>query len=84
MRKKGIFPYGYMNNRSKLFVPLLKQCECFDMLTQKGMDNETYNKMVKAYKHFDCKYMLEYMLNYLKGDCLQLFDAIQDFKGKEH
>ena len=42
------------------------------------MDDETYNKMERAYNHFNCKNMLEYMLIYLQGDCLQLFDAIRE------
>ena len=35
VRKKLPFPYGYMNDESKFSKSLPKQCECFDMLTQK-------------------------------------------------
>ena len=49
LRKKGIFPYGDMNDRSKFTASLSKQCECFDVLSNKRMDDESYDKMVKAY-----------------------------------
>ena len=35
LRKKGVFPYGCMNDRSKFTASLPKQCECFDMLSNK-------------------------------------------------
>ena len=40
VRKKLPFPYGYMNDNTKLLSPLPKHCECFDMLSGRLMDDE--------------------------------------------
>ena len=34
VQKKGVFPYGYMNDETKLFVSLPKQCEMFCSIGQ--------------------------------------------------
>ena len=75
LKRKGMFPYSFLTDRSKFYEGLPEHSECFDILSQKHMKKEDYDRMVSTYKELGCKNMMEYLLTYLKQDCAQLFDV---------
>ena len=77
VKRKLPFPYGYMNDNTKLSSPLPNVWECTDALTGERMDDETYEKLESIYNHFKCQNMGDLEKLYLKVDCLLLTDAMQ-------
>ena len=81
IRKKGIFPYDYLNSFERLNDPKLPSKELFyNSMTNSNISNEQYNTALNVWNTFDCKTLGEYSDLYLKSDVLLLTDIFENFR----
>jgi hypothetical protein len=81
LKQKGIFPYEFMTDLSKLSVTSLpKKEEFYSQLTNSGISNEDYAHAQKVWKSFSCKTMRDNHDLYLKTDVLLLADVMTEFR----
>lgn len=80
LRKKNIFPYSYLTDETGVSHSLPPQKKCYDVLYNKEMSDEDYNRMKYAYEFLDCENMEDYCRLYLKTDCVLLFDAFEFYR----
>lgn len=80
MRKKGIFPYEWMDSWDKLKKPLPEKEEFFSTLTNSDITDEEFKRAKDVYEKFKCKNMEEYLLLYLMCDVLLLVDIFENFR----
>ncbi|XP_050505444.1 uncharacterized protein LOC126883817 [Diabrotica virgifera virgifera] len=81
LRQKGVFPYSYLDNFSKLSeVSLPAQEQFFDVLKGEGISDEKYLRAKQVWEVFDCKNLGEYSDVYLKSDVLLLADVFENFR----
>ena len=81
MTEKGVYPYEYIDDFSKLFeYQLPKKKEFYSKLNDSNISTEDYNRAISVYKHFNCKSILDYHELYLKADVLLLSDVWYNFK----
>ena len=82
MIKKGVYPYDYINNYSKLSELKLPSIEHFySRLNNTQCSQKDYNQAQKVFKLFNCKSILDYHNIYLISDVLLLTDVWENFKG---
>ena len=80
LKQKGVFPYEYMTDFSKLSAPNLPPKETFySQLNDKHISDEDYDHTKNVWKAFDCKTMKDYHDLYLKTDVLLLADVMTEF-----
>lgn len=78
---KGVLPYSFFNDPSKLNVTQLPAIEdFFDTLTQTQCSQDDYDRAQLAWREFNCKSMGDYMEAYLKLDVLLLTDVFESFR----
>jgi hypothetical protein len=79
---KGIFPYSYMTDESRLKdteLPCLSQF--YDTLTDSiSITPEDYERAQTAWKTTNCHTMQDYLMLYLQLDCYLLADVFQHFR----
>ena len=80
LTKKGIYPYDYFDKKEKYDELQLPEKEkFFNKLNNKNISNDDYKHVLKVFKTFECKDLLEYSILYLKTDICYLSDVFQKF-----
>ncbi len=81
LKRKGVFPYEYMTDLTKLNVTQLPPKEAFySQLTNSHITDEDYEHAQKVWSTFNCKTMRDYHDLYLKTDVLLLADVMTEFR----
>ena len=81
LKRKGVFPYEYMTDFSKLSATCLPPKEAFySQLTEAEISDEDYEHAQKVWETFGCKTMRDYHDLYLKTDVLLLADVMTEFR----
>ncbi|XP_050516477.1 uncharacterized protein LOC126891343 [Diabrotica virgifera virgifera] len=81
MRRKGVFPYTFIDSFMKLDEKHLPSKEKFyDNLRGEHITTEDYKRAQEVWKHFNCQSMGEYGMLYLKSDVLLLADIFENFR----
>ena len=81
LTRKGVYPYDYMDNVSKLSDPALPPRESFfSRLQNRECSVCDYEHAQNVWNKFDCKTMQDYHDLYLKTDVLLLADVFQSFR----
>lgn len=81
IRQKGIFPYKYIDNITKLDETKLPEKEQFyNDLTDEHISDEEYERAKFVWNLFKCNSIGEYSDIYLKSDVLLLADIFQNFR----
>ncbi len=81
LKRKGVFPYEYMTDFTKLNVTQLPPKEAFySQLTNSHITDEDYDHAKKVWKSFGCETMKDYHDLYLKTDVLLLADVMTEFR----
>ena len=81
MIAKGIYPYDYIDNYSRLYETHLPPIEEFySQLNNSHCDKIDYERAQHVWSHFNCQTMLDYHNLYLRSDVLLLADVFGAFK----
>ena len=81
VRRKGVYPYDYVDSITKLSETKLPPQEQFDSeLNHSHISDEDYEHARKVWKYFDMKTMRDYHNLYLKTDVLLLADVFENFR----
>ncbi len=81
LKQKGVFPYEYMTDFSKLNATSLPPKDAFySQLNKSGISNEDYAHAQKIWSAFNCETMKDYHDLYLKTDVLLLKDIMTEFR----
>ena len=81
LKRKGVFPYEYMTDFSKLSaISLPKKEEFFSQLSRSGISDKDYTHAQKVWNAFNCKTMRDYHDLYLKTNTLLLADVMTEFR----
>ena len=81
MKKKGIYPYDYMDSFNKFNnTKLPSKDEFYSTLNNENISNEDYKHVKNIWKTFNIKNMGEYHDLYLKSDILLLSDVFENFR----
>ena len=81
MISKGIYPYEFINDYSRLNVKTLPPKDAFtSSLTNEKISEEDYNRALNVYDKFSCQTLLDYHNIYLNSDVLLLSDVWYNFK----
>ncbi|CAB4033669.1 Gastrula zinc finger, partial [Paramuricea clavata] len=81
VRQKGIFPYEYLDDISKLDTEGLPSKDKFySSLYESEVKEEDYQKALKVWDHFKMKTMRDYHDLYLETDVLLLADVFENFR----
>lgn len=81
LRKKGVYPYEYMDSWSKYDEPQLPSKEHFyNNLKMNDISDEEYNHAKTIWKYFNIHSLGEYTDLYLKCDVLLLCDIFEKFR----
>ena len=81
LKQKGVFPYEYMDDFSKLSVKSLPPKEAFySQLNDKHISDKDYDHAKNVWKAFGCETMRDYHDLYLKTDVLLLADVMTEFR----
>jgi len=81
IRKKGVFPYDFLDSHSKFDFPSLPSQESFyNKLNDCGVTAEQYNHAATVWDNFKCNDLGAYSDLYLKTDVLLLADIFENFR----
>ena len=81
LKQKGVFPYEYMTDFSKLSATSLPPKEPFySQLNGSGISDKDYDHAKKVWNTFNCKTMRDYHDLYLRTDTLSLADVMTEFR----
>ena len=81
MRKKGVFPYSYVDSLEKMEITSLPtKAEFYDTLSEQHISEESYERAKNVWQTFKCKNLGEYSDLYLKSDVLLLTDVFEQFR----
>ncbi|XP_043468808.1 DNA polymerase-like [Leptopilina heterotoma] len=81
LTRKGIFPYEYLDNRSKLNQTQLPPKEKFySTLNDSHVTDKDYLHAQEVWSAFNCQYLYEYVYLYMKTDILLLADVFENFR----
>jgi len=79
--RKGVYPYEYMDNWSRLDEDRLPRKEDFYSVRKEAdIEKEDYDHVVDVWRHFGCVTVCEYSDLYLKIDVLLLADVFETFR----
>ena len=79
--RKGVYPYDYVDDFSKLEEKQLPPIgEFYSKLNDKDIRKEDYQHAIKVWKVFNCKTIRDYHDLYLKSDVLLLADVFEKFR----
>ena len=81
VRRKGVYPYDYIDSITKLSeTKLPPQEEFYSELNHSSISDEDYEHARKVWKYFDMKTTKDYHDLYLKTDVLLLADVFENFR----
>ena len=81
MKRKGVYPYDYMDSFSKFNDrELPKREEFYSQLTDEGISEDAYSHAQNVWNTFNLQNMGEYHDLYLKTDILLLTDVFENFR----
>lgn len=81
LKRKGVFPYGYMSTWEKLDEKRLPACEAFhNDLTDTPITDDEYTHAQNVWREFKCETIGEYSDLYMKTDVLLLADVFENFR----
>ena len=81
LRKKGVYPYEYMDSIERLSESKLPPKEAFySKLNNSNISDEDYNHAQKVWDVFNCKTLRDYHDLYNKSDVLLLADVFENFR----
>lgn len=81
MRRKGVYPYDYMDSWSKYYETQLPTKSCFyNCLKEEHISDHDFKHALDVWKHFDVNNLGEYTDLYLKTDVLILCDIFEKFR----
>ena len=81
LRKKGVYPYDYMNSIERLNETELPPKEAFySKLNDSGISDEDYDHAKNVWDVFNCKTLRDYHDLYNKSDVLLLADVFENFR----
>ncbi len=81
LKRKGVFPYEYMTDFSKLRATSLPPKEAFySQLSESGISDKDYDHAKEVWNAFGCETMKDYHDLYLKTDVLLLADVMTEFR----
>ena len=81
MKRKGVYPYDYMDSFSKFNDTELPQREDFySLLTDNNISEDDYSHAKNVWNTFNLQNMGEYHDLYLKTDILLLTDVLENFR----
>ena len=75
VKKKGFYPFEYMNDFEKIKEKLPNKEKLYSSLTGKKVNNKEYDHVLKVWKKFEMKTMKYYHDLYLKCVVLLLADV---------
>ena len=79
--RKGVYPYDYVSNLSKLSeTQLPPKEEFYSKLDDEGISEEDYYHAIRVWDVFNCKTIRDYHDLYLKSDVLLLADVFENFR----
>ena len=80
MTEKGVFPYEYLTDMSKLDETSLPSKEAFySVLKDEGISDEDYRRAHHVWNLFECKTLKDYMKVYCRTDTHLLADVWSNF-----
>ena len=81
MRRKGVFPYSFVDSLEKLNNRNLpSKQEFYDNLNETHISDEDYERAKDVWKLFGCLSLGDYSDLYLKSDVLLLCDVFENFR----
>ena len=81
LRRKGVYPYEYIDSYSRFEEHQLPPKEAFySKLTREDISDTDYQHAQRVWKEFDCKTMGDYHDLYLRTDVLLLADVFETFR----
>ncbi|KAJ8983456.1 hypothetical protein NQ317_013331 [Molorchus minor] len=81
IRQKGVFPYSYIDNVSKLDEPHLPSKDKFyNDLNDEDISEQEYQHAKNVWDIFECKSLRDYSNIYLKSDVLLLADIFENYR----
>ena len=81
LRRKGVYPYEWMNDDSKFDERQLPSIEHFySSLRGEGVTDDDYLHACTVWKTFNCQTFKDYHNLYLKSDTLLLADVFENFR----
>lgn len=81
IRKKGVFPYSYIDNINKLKDgELPSKNDFFNELLHEEISDSDYERAKNVWSIFECKSLQDYATVYLLSDCLILTDFFESFR----
>ena len=81
VKKKGVYPYDYMDSFQKFEeTELPSQEQFYSLLNNESISNEDYQHAQNVWKTFNMKSMGDYHDVYLKADVLLLADVFENFR----
>src|SRR6218665_2357335 len=84
LRRKGVYPYKYMDSFTRFDEEQLPMKEVFySKLTREDITNEDYQHAQRVWKEMGCKTLGDYHDVYLKTDVLLLADVFETFRSLE-
>ena len=82
-RRKGIFPYEWLDSIDKIDETSLPLKEAFySKLKQNGITDKEYKRAVDCWNNTGCRSIKDYMILYLKTDVLLSVDVFERLRGK--
>ena len=79
--RKGVYPYDYVSNLSKLSeTQLPPREEFYSKLNDKDISEEDFYHAIRVWDTFNCKIIRDYHDLYLKSDVLLLADVFENFR----
>ena len=82
-RRKGIFPYEWLDSIDKINETSLPPKEAFySKLKQSGITKEKYKQALDCWKETGCETIKDYMMLYPKTDVLLSVDVFEKIRGR--